>query len=270
MYQFTEDCLIGIQQIDEEHRMLFSLINEAAGLPAEACTPSTVSLILFRLSDYAATHFDHEEAYMREHNDPELPLQQKEHAAFTDHIQSLANQPLTEENAPAMLNEILTYLIRWLYRHILSSDMMIGKLTPADPFAFTAKYYTGIERIDEEHRHLFDIIRETNELIHNELLHDKYDEIVHLLDELREYTKYHFNDEEDYMEKIGYPELDAQVRAHTAFVDKLMNISLESMDEIDDNQQEYLMELIDFLAGWLVNHILKMDTKIGAFEREKC
>lgn len=270
MYQFTEDCLIGIEQIDEEHRMLFSLINEAAELPTESCTPNTVAQILSRLSDYAATHFAHEEAYMSEHNDPELSLQQKEHAAFTAHVQSLANQPLTEQNAAAMLGEILPYLIRWLYRHILSSDMMIGKLTPADPFAFTTKYYTGIERIDEEHRHLFDIIRETNALIHNDLLHDKYDEIVHLLDELREYTKYHFSDEEDYMEKIDYPELDAQMRAHTAFVDKLMNISLETMDEIDDHQQEYLLELIQFLAGWLVNHILKMDTKIGVYERENC
>lgn len=268
MYQFTEDCLTGIEQIDDEHRTLFALINEAAALPAEARTTDTVARILSRLSDYAATHFAHEEAYMSEHNDPELSLQQKEHAAFTAHIQSLVDQPLTEESASAMLDEILPYLIRWLYRHILSSDMMIGKLTPADPFAFTAKYLTGIELIDDEHRHLFDIIRETNALIHNDLLHDKYDEIVRLLEELREYTKYHFNDEEDYMEKIGYPELDAQLRAHTAFVDKLMNINLEGMDEIDDHQQEYLQELIQFLAGWLINHILKMDTKIGAFTRE--
>ena len=47
-----------------------------------------------------------------------------------------------------------------------------------------------------------------------------------------------------------------------------MNIDLDELDKIDDHQQEYLLELIDFLAGWLVNHILKMDTKIGSFERE--
>ena len=268
MYQFTEDCLIGIEQIDEEHRKLFTLINEAAELPAEARTPKTVGQILSQLSDYAATHFAHEEAYMSEHDDPELPLQQKEHAAFTAHVQSLTRQPLTAENASAMLDEILPFLIRWLYRHILSSDMMIGKLTSTDPFAFTAKFHTGIKEIDEEHQRLFDVIRETNALIHNDLLHDKYDEIIHLLSELREYTKIHFSDEEAYMKKIGFPQLDEQIRAHTAFVDKLMNIDLDALDDIDDHQQEYLLELIDFLAGWLVNHILKMDTKIGVFERE--
>ena len=36
MYEFTQDCLTGIDQIDEEHRKLFSLINEAVELPKEA------------------------------------------------------------------------------------------------------------------------------------------------------------------------------------------------------------------------------------------
>ena len=32
MYQFTEDCRTGIEQIDEEHRTLFELLNEAYSL----------------------------------------------------------------------------------------------------------------------------------------------------------------------------------------------------------------------------------------------
>ena len=51
------------------------------------------------------------------------------------------------------------------------------------------------------------------------------------------------------MKKIGFPELDAQIRAHTAFVDKLMDINLEALDEIDNHQQEYLLGLIDFITG---------------------
>lgn len=89
MYEFTQDCLTGIGQIDEEHRKLFSLINEAAGLPKEARTPQTVKNILAHLSYYAANHFAHEEAYMQAQNDPELPLQKKEHQAFADHVKLL-------------------------------------------------------------------------------------------------------------------------------------------------------------------------------------
>ena len=240
MYEFTQDCLTGIDQIDEEHRKLFSLINEAVELPKEARTPQTVKNILEHLSDYAVNHFAHEEAYMEAQNDPELPLQKKEHQAFADHVKLLEKQPLTGENASAMLDEILTYLVRWLYRHILSSDMMIGKMQKEDPFVFTAKYYTGIELVDREHRKLFEIIGEVNALIHNDLLHDKYDEIVRLLDELREYTKFHFEDEEAYMQKINSPMLEAQKRAHQAFVDKLNDrpgtVSAEELERAYRNE----------------------------------
>ena len=205
---------------------------------------------------------------MEAQNDPELPLQKKEHQAFADHVKLLEKQPLTGENASAMLDEILTYLVRWLYRHILSSDMMIGKLEAKedeDPFEFTDKYKTGIEMVDEEHKKLFEIIRETNDVINTEFVHDKYDGIMRLLAELKNYTEIHFSDEENLMEEIGYPGLEAQRMAHESFVEKLVTIDLEELDEIDDNQQEYLLHLIDFLLGWLVNHIIGMDKKIADY-----
>lgn len=149
---------------------------------------------------------------------------------------------------------------------------MIGKMIPIaesteDPFAFTDKYKTGITLVDDEHRRLFEIISDTNDLIHEQLLHDKYDEIMRLLAELRDYTESHFNDEEALMERIHYPELPAQKRAHAAFVERLVNIDLEELDNLDDNQQEYLLDLIQFLLGWLSNHILGSDKKIGEYMR---
>lgn len=64
---------------------------------------------------------------------------------------------------------------------------------------------TGITLIDDEHRCLFEIIKETNDLIHEEFLHDKYDEIVRLITKLRDYTEFHFSDEEALMTRIQYP-----------------------------------------------------------------
>lgn len=276
MYQFTDDCLIGIEEIDNEHRKLFHMINEAFELlrnPSNA--PVLVKNLVINLKDYAAAHFAHEEAYMEKINDPELKRQKREHAAFVTKINSFDLDALTSDTSYDMMEELLTYLVRWLYRHILSSDMMIGKLqnvrmqtTPAeDPFAFTDKYRTGIALVDDEHQKLFEIIRDANDLIHEELLHDKYDEIMRILTELRSYTEFHFNDEENYMKQLKYPGLDAQKRAHAAFVERLVDIDLTEMEELDENQQEYLEDLIDFLLGWLTNHILKTDMLIGEFER---
>ena len=266
MYQFTEDCMTGIFEIDEEHRQLFEIINKAFVLAGEEqmAVPEAKELLL-ALKKYAEIHFSHEEEYMEKLNDPELPRQRREHQAFTGKLEEIPLDRLEATDGKQVLKDMLDYLSRWLYHHILGSDIMIGQIQPVmkkeDPFAFTDKYRTGIAFVDEEHAELFRIIRETNDLIREELLHDKYDEIMKILEELKDYTVHHFRDEEEYMQRIGYTGLEAQQRAHQAFVDKLREINL---DEVDDNQQEYLTELVDFLLGWLVNHILKVDKLIPA------
>ena len=61
------------------------------------------------------------------------------------------------------------------------------------------------------------------------------------------------------MEKIGYEGLAAQKNAHASFVARLENINLI---ELDENPQKYMESLIEFLLGWLINHILYSDKKI--------
>ena len=34
---------------------------------------------------------------------------------------------------------------------------------------------------------------------------------------------------------------------------------------MDDNQQQYLLDLVNFLVTWLSNHILGADKKIGEY-----
>ncbi|MGN0160802.1 MAG: bacteriohemerythrin [Lachnospiraceae bacterium] len=266
MYQFTEDCMIGIKEIDDEHKNLFQMLNEVMQLIKEGSTAASIRRdLILKLKEYAGTHFAHEEAYMEKIKDAELPRQKKEHAQFIEKIESFRISESTDEQDAQVVNELLSFMAQWLYRHILGSDTMIGKCTESgneeDAYAFTDKYKTGISMIDEEHAKLFEIIRETRDVIAAELLHDKYDKIVDILNELKEYTILHFQDEENYMESIGYKGLELQRIAHTAFVDRLKEINLL---QVDENQKEYLDELLEFLLGWLTNHILKMDKKIPA------
>lgn len=264
MYQFTEDCMTGVEKIDEEHKKLFGLINETMELMGKGSDAKIVGMNLLKeLKKYVETHFAHEEDYMEQIKDPELPRQKKEHAQFMEKVESYQVTELTEEESERVVNDLLPFMARWIYHHILDSDIMIGKIantdTTEDAFAFTDKYRTGITLIDEEHKRLFEIIRETNDLIKAELLHDKYDAIVQILRELKDYTIMHFEDEERYMEKIHYEGLELQRMAHTAFVDRLNEINL---DDVDRAQKEYLDELLEFLLNWLTNHILKMDKQI--------
>jgi len=263
MYQFTDDCLTGVMEIDEEHRKLFELIDGAYELAKGDFTKAGLEVLLDELKEYAKTHFAHEEAYMERIGDGELERQKREHAQFAAKVASYDLAGSTEEASGQVVAEILSYMAKWLYSHILGSDIMIGKFPGkgkrAEAFVFTDKYRTGIPLIDDEHKELFRIVRKANELIWDEMCYDKYDMIVHILAELKDYTIMHFQDEERYMEKIHYEGLEMQRRAHATFVERLEEVDLE---DVDDNQQEYLVDLVDFLLGWLINHILKMDKQI--------
>lgn len=269
MFEYTDDYKLGISTIDEEHEKLVAMLNDAMEKiqNPELDLPAFATQLKANLQEYANTHFAHEESYMQSIQDPELPKQKKEHAAFMKKVNDFS---VDETVSVQSLEEMMQYWVRWLFHHILHSDMMIGKMEAGetDVFAFSDKYRTGITLIDEEHQMLFDIIRQANDLIQTKVLHDKYDKIIEILTELREYTEKHFSDEEEYMEKIGYPKLPQQKAAHSAFVDELVNIDLGELDYIDDNQQEYLEDLITYLLDWLTNHILMSDKLIGEWERE--
>ena len=261
MIQFTEDFLIGIPEIDREHKKLFVMLEQAdERVRSDADIRTTAMELLKGLQDYAATHFSHEEDYMESIDDPELPRQRKAHKAFIDRIEHTNFVGMTDEKMREAVKDLLYYLSQWLMHHILGSDTMIGKTR--SPFAFSDEYKTGIELIDNEHKKLFEIMGRVDALIHNEDLYDRFDEILNLIDELKDYTVFHFSDEEKLMEEKGYPALEAQKKAHRGFVDKLEEINL---DEVDENQEAYLSDLLEYLLHWLTGHILGMDKKIGEF-----
>ena len=125
-------------------------------------------------------------------------------------------------------------------------------------YELTKDYLTGIDAIDEEHAKLFDLTNECYELVMDEEAVDRFDNIVALLEE-RSYAATHFANEEAYMERIQYERRFSERYQHLRFIQKLSEIDL---DAIDENQQEYLLKILDFLARWLYGHIKIMDCRI--------
>ncbi len=123
------------------------------------------------------------------------------------------------------------------------------------------EYCVGVEFIDEQHKELVVIANKIYELLKNDLIADKYDSIIAIIDELKDYTVYHFKAEEEYMKSIGYKKLLSQKVAHNDFLEKMQSID---MDKIDNGHNEYLIEMLDFVCEWLVRHIVKEDKLITA------
>lgn len=130
-------------------------------------------------------------------------------------------------------------------------------------FEMKPEYYIGIDMIDQEHAQLFAYANEAYELLNDEFTPDKYDNIDAILEKLRDYTKKHFADEEAYMESIQYNKLFTQKIQHQEFVDKLDEFIDKHQDE-EERQDDQIMEILNFLADWLVNHILYVDGQIPA------
>jgi hemerythrin len=131
----------------------------------------------------------------------------------------------------------------------------------ANMFEMKEEYKLGIPNIDNQHAKLFEIGESAYQLLMDTYAIDKYDKIITILEELSSYTAVHFRDEEEYMESINYRKLFSQKVDHADFIKKISEVDL---NKIDKDQDEYIMEILNFLAKWLVNHIIEKDMLIVA------
>ena len=117
-------------------------------------------------------------------------------------------------------------------------------------------YSVGVDLIDEQHRHLFELANEIEALLNNEFVLDKYDAIVEIITELKNYTEQHFADEEAYMLEKKYAKFLSHKARHLDFIEKVAAVDLS---RIDNAQNEYLRDILRFVGVWLVEHILEED-----------
>lgn len=74
-------------------------------------------------------------------------------------------------------------------------------------FLWKKEFELGISSIDDQHKRLLEIGNRINDLlINHEEDDDNYDEIFMVIEELKDYTIYHFNTEEELFVKYKYPE----------------------------------------------------------------
>lgn len=121
------------------------------------------------------------------------------------------------------------------------------------------EYSTGIPLIDAQHKQLFEIGNSAIELLNNYTRLNKYPEIVQIVEDLFQYTKYHFKCEEIYMLENNYAGYSNQKVEHDNFIKKLDSYNLY---KLDSNHDKYIMELILFVFNWILDHILKKDKLI--------
>lgn len=134
-------------------------------------------------------------------------------------------------------------------------------------FEWKDRYSLNIEEIDEQHKRLMEIGKRAYDIAIINDGYDRYDEILNIIDELLEYTKYHFGYEENLLKKYNYEHIHAQEEEHSFYVYKINQIA--SREDIDDNQKKVILEIIDFLSEWITSHIMLSDREYSIYLKEK-
>ena len=75
-----------------------------------------------------------------------------------------------------------------------------------------------------------------------------------LLNELFEFTRYHFNEEEKLFKATNYPKAVEHTDCHLTFISKMADVSMQACHNIADKEA-----LHKFLVNWWKNHILVED-----------
>lgn len=121
------------------------------------------------------------------------------------------------------------------------------------------EYLIGVSEIDDQHEELFNIANKAYSVLKNNYSIDKYDKIIMIIEKLKEYAIYHFKSEEEYMISINYKKFLSHKIEHDEFIKKVSNVDLK---KVDDDQDKYLLEILNFIVEWTSEHILKKDKDI--------
>lgn len=124
------------------------------------------------------------------------------------------------------------------------------------------QYYTGIEAIDEQHSKIFKLADDAYKLLKDENKLFKDDDLKEIVKGLQDYAKYHFTEEEAYMEKMGYEGISKQVEQHKWFLGEVNRLA-EKLSEISIGNQDSLIEkTLERLTTWFQEHIETLDIQM--------
>lgn len=96
------------------------------------------------------------------------------------------------------------------------------------------------------------------------LRQDDQQVLHHAIQALQDYALDHLSFEEDYMQRLHYPELARHVHSHEQLKQELTNKLADSKASTDERGE--LLRLAHFLANWFSHHIMVEDRKIAQFQ----
>ena len=118
-FTWNESYSVKIARMDEQHKKLFSLLDELGNAMLSGTVRETFGKILRGLAEYAKTHFAQEEQLMRQYAYPGYDGHKKLHQEFINQVESFQKE---FDSGMALPIKASVFLRDWLANHILKAD----------------------------------------------------------------------------------------------------------------------------------------------------
>jgi len=123
---WTADLAIGHELIDADHRHIFDTARALQGeILEDEPAHSIVGEALVGLIEHTGDHFAREEALMQETGFPGCEAHKREHALLMQKVNALHRRFM--DGCPGMAAEVADFIQQGLVRHIVKSEMELGR-----------------------------------------------------------------------------------------------------------------------------------------------
>ncbi|MCP3664665.1 MAG: bacteriohemerythrin [Gammaproteobacteria bacterium] len=120
----------------------------------------------------------------------------------------------------------------------------------------------GIQSLDDDHKHIIDLI---NLLTETMAANEYAEKLPDIFNQLVNYVLTHFDREEQFMQRANYPELEKHHQQHEKLASKLTLLK----EQANSRDMGFLsFELAEFLRSWLLNHIALDDLQLRPYFAE--
>ncbi len=127
MLELTNDMLVGIPKIDEQHRELVKMLNAAQAMGLKGFSASETKKTLDFLGKYVIQHFSDEEALQRQANYPKYAWHKEQHKNFINEFTKLKSEFAANGASSVFTLNLNKSIIGWVVRHIKSADTEFGR-----------------------------------------------------------------------------------------------------------------------------------------------
>jgi len=135
LFQWSDSYSIGLQEVDEQHRVLVDLLNELHDAVHHHKGSQKCREVLDRLAEYTRVHFTVEESLMRLLNYPDFADHKHRHEELIHQVVDLQHK--LDDGKASITFELLHFLKVWLVKHISESDRRFGEFAVARGLAPT-------------------------------------------------------------------------------------------------------------------------------------